>query len=138
MEAVTKAVTDALIELNLSKIMERLDKQVSMLTDRVVALEIRQPTNEDRNDSSTGGQLPKDVVYDANGNVDEAATRQARLQCRLRTNMTSMGGAQSHNHHHQGNNNRVPNDPYAKIKFTIPSFSGLYDAEGYLDWMTIE
>ena len=42
-------------------------------------------------------------------------------------------------HCHQGNNNRVPDDPYAKIKFTMPSFSGHYDAEEYLDWeMTIE
>jgi hypothetical protein len=49
-----------------------------------------------------------------------------------------MGGAQ-HFNCHQGNRNRVPDDPYAKVKFTIPSFSGLYDAEGYLDWeMTVE
>ena len=40
-----------------------------------------------------------------------------------------MGGV----HHHQGNNHRVPDDPYAKIKFTIPSFLGHYDAEGYLE-----
>ena len=38
------------------------------------------------------------------------------------------------NRHNQGNN-----DPYAKIKFTIPPFHGKYDAEEYLDWeMTIE
>ena len=48
--------------------------------------------------------------------------------------MTGMGGE----HHHQGNNHRVLDDPYAKIKFTIPSFSGHYDAERYLDWeMTV-
>ena len=42
-------------------------------------------------------------------------------------------------HYHQGNNHRVPDDPYAKIKFTIPSFLSHYDAEGYLDWeMTVE
>ena len=30
-------------------------------------------------------------------------------------------------------------DPFAKVKFTIPSFSGLYDADIYLDWeMTVE
>ena len=35
--------------------------------------------------------------------------------------------------------NRVPDDPYSKVKFTIPSFLGYYDAEGYLDWeMTVE
>ena len=42
-------------------------------------------------------------------------------------------------HNHQGDNHRVPDDPNAKIKFTIPSFLGHYDAEGYLDWeMTVE
>jgi hypothetical protein len=42
-------------------------------------------------------------------------------------------------HRQQGNNNRAPDDPYAKIKFSIPSFLGHYDAKGYLDWeMTIE
>jgi len=28
-------------------------------------------------------------------------------------------------------------DPYAKVKFTIPSFHGRYDAEKYLDWEMI-
>jgi hypothetical protein len=38
-----------------------------------------------------------------------------------------------------GDNNRIPDDPFAKIKFSIPSFSGHYDAEAYLDWeMTVE
>jgi hypothetical protein len=36
-----------------------------------------------------------------------------------------------------GNRNRVPDDHYANIKFTIPSFSGHNDAEGYLDWEMI-
>jgi hypothetical protein len=39
----------------------------------------------------------------------------------------------------RGNNNRIPDDPFAKIKFSIPSFSGHYDDEAYLDWeMTVE
>jgi hypothetical protein len=39
----------------------------------------------------------------------------------------------------RGNNNRIPDDPFAKIKFSIPSFLGHYDAEAYLDWeMTVE
>jgi hypothetical protein len=40
-----------------------------------------------------------------------------------------------------GNRNRwnQGNDPYAKLKFTIPPFHGRYDAKEYLDWeMTIE
>jgi hypothetical protein len=36
-------------------------------------------------------------------------------------------------------NPKLENDPYAKIKFSIPSFNGSYDAEAYLDWeMTVE
>jgi hypothetical protein len=102
-ETIIKAVTDAFIELKLGDIIERLDRRVSTLADRVATLETRQPTYED-----TGH--PEDEVYDAHGNIDHVATGQVH-----------------------------PDDPYAKIKFTIPSFSRHYDAEGYLDWeMTVE
>ena len=85
--------------------------------------------------SNTDVLLPEDTVHDVVGNIDRAAFQQARLRRRLRRNMTGMGGV----HHHHGNNHRVPDDPYAKIKFTMPSFLGHYDAEGYLDWeMTVE
>jgi hypothetical protein len=60
-------------------------------------------------------------------------TRDLRLRRRLHQNTEGMP------HRQQGNNNHAPNDPYAKIKFSIPSFLGHYDAEGYLDWeMMIE
>jgi hypothetical protein len=46
-----------------------------------------------------------------------------------------MGG----NHNRQGNNQNCNDDPFAKVKFTIPSFSGAYDADAYLDWeMVVE
>jgi hypothetical protein len=46
-----------------------------------------------------------------------------------------MGG----NRNQQGNNQNHNNDPFAKVKFTISSFSGAYDADSYLDWeMTVE
>ncbi len=52
--------------------------------------------------------------------------------------MTGMIGAQNQRYQ-QGNNNRVPDDSYSKVKFKIPSFSGYYDAEKYFDWeMTVE
>ena len=36
-----------------------------------------------------------------------------------------------------GNNGN--NDPFAKVKFTIPTFYGVYDVEAYLDWeMTVQ
>jgi hypothetical protein len=45
-------------------------------------------------------------------------------------------------HPHRGRNQqhaRGNDDPFAKIKFMIPAFYGLYDAEVYLDWeMTID
>ena len=133
-EAIRKAVTDTLIELNIGNSMERLDKQISTLTDKVIELETFVVGNNDISDSNTDGQ---DTVHDATGNIGRAAIRQERLRQRLRRNTTGMGGV--HHHHRQGNNHRVPDDPYAKIKFTIPSFSGHYDAEGYLDWeMTVE
>jgi hypothetical protein len=78
-------------------------------------------------------RLPDDAVFDEEGNYDEAATRDLCLRHRLHQNTEGMP------HRQQGNNNRAPDYPYAKIKFSIPSFSGHYDAEGYLDWeMTIE
>jgi hypothetical protein len=44
-----------------------------------------------------------------------------------------MGG--NHNHYNQ---HYVRNDnSFAKVKFSIPSFNGSYDAEAYLDWEMI-
>ena len=130
-----EAVTDALIEFNIGNSMERLDKWISTLTDKVTELETFVVVNNDVSCSNTDGLLPKDTVHDAAGNIDRVAFRQARLWRRLRRNTIGMGGV----HHHQGDNHHVPDDPYAKIKFTISSFLGHYDAEGYLDWeMTVE
>ncbi|EEE69224.1 hypothetical protein OsJ_28451 [Oryza sativa Japonica Group] len=103
-EAVAKSVQDAFTKIGFLKHMERLDKRISMLTDRVAALET--PSNEEVSGDDDGH--PQDMVYDSSGYIDAQATRQARLRCRLRTNRTGMGGTR----HQQGNNNRVPNDPY--------------------------
>jgi hypothetical protein len=46
-----------------------------------------------------------------------------------------MGGNQNHHNQHYVHND----DPFAKVKFSIPPFNVLYDAEAYLDWeMTVE
>jgi hypothetical protein len=54
-----------------------------------------------------------------------------------RPNWQGMGG-----NPHRGPNQqhaRGNDDPFAKVKFTIPPFYGLYDAEAYLDWeMTVD
>jgi hypothetical protein len=47
----------------------------------------------------------------------------------------SMGGNPNHHNQHYVRND----DPFAKVKFSIPPFNGSYDADAYLDWgMTIE
>jgi hypothetical protein len=46
-----------------------------------------------------------------------------------------MGGNQNHHNQHYVRND----DPFAKVKFSIPPFNGLYDVDAYLDWeRTIE
>lgn len=72
--------------------------------------------------------------------MDEEILRQerdafdARLRNRLNFNRQGMRGNDFQQH-----NPRVNDDLFAKVKFTIPSFAGAYDAEKYLDWeMTVE
>jgi hypothetical protein len=103
---------------------------LSEIVDRLAVLETRQQAPP----QPPPPRFPDDAVFDAEGNYDEATTRDLRLLRHLRQNTEGMPHRQQ-----QGNTNRAPDDPYAKVKFTIPSFSGHYDAEGYLDWeMTIE
>ena len=129
-DAIRKAVTNALIDLKLGSSMERLDRRISTLTEKVIELENRLPNEEDMG----GNNIDEDAIFDEDGNIVAAATREERLRRRLRENIRGMGGPR-----HQGNNHHVSDDPYAKVKFTIPPFSGHYDAEGYLDWeMTVE
>jgi hypothetical protein len=66
------------------------------------------------------------------GTVDHKITSKNRACRLLAHNRKGMGG-NKHKHHY------VMDDPYAKVKFTIPSFYGRYDADEYLDWeMTVE
>jgi hypothetical protein len=50
-------------------------------------------------------------------------------------NRQGMGGNQNHHNQHYVHNN----NPFAKVKFSIPPFNCSYDVEAYLDWeMTVE
>ena len=60
-EAIKKVVTEALIGLNIGNNMERLDKRISTLTEKVAELETRIPTNENRGFHNEG-QFPEDTV----------------------------------------------------------------------------
>jgi hypothetical protein len=44
-------------------------------------------------------------------------------------------GANNDNNH--VNRNQDNHDPFVKVKFTIPTFYGAYDAKAYLDWEMI-
>ena len=72
-EAIGKAITDALIELNIGNNMERLDKRISTLTDKVTELETLVVVNNDVSGSNTDGLLPEGTMHDATGNIDRAA-----------------------------------------------------------------
>ena len=72
-EAIRKAVTDALIELNIGNSMERLDKRSSTLTNKVAELETLVAVNNDVFGSNTDGLLPEDMVHDVARNMDRAA-----------------------------------------------------------------
>jgi hypothetical protein len=123
-DAIKKAVTDALIDLKLGSSIERLDRRISALTDKVTELENRLPNEDDMG----GNNTDEDAAFDKDGNIDAAATRTAMLRRHLRENRRGMGG-----HQHQGHTQHASDDPYAKVKFTIPPFLGHYDVEGYLD-----
>ena len=121
----------------LNHAVESVDKWVSALTGRIQQLETNPPKpddNKDKEDDDDGfKELEEDDVYGSDGLPDHIKTNANCLRRRrLLKNKIGMGG--NKNQHNQGND-----DPYAKIKFTIPPFHGKYDAEEYLDWeMTIE
>jgi hypothetical protein len=105
---------------------------------KVEQIEINPPKPDDsknkvENDYDGFQEIEDDVVYGSDGLPDNIKTNQNRLRRkRLQQNRTGMGG--NRDRHIRGND-----DPYAKIKFIIPSFVGKYDAEEYLDWeMTVE
>jgi hypothetical protein len=56
-------------------------------------------------------QQDQDVVYDVHGNVDEAATREARIQGRVRA--------------HNAGGNRAPPDPMLRLNLLYLHFLGV-------------
>jgi hypothetical protein len=108
---------------------ESMDRRVANLTGRIQNLEINpSPEDEDNKNKDDGNddgfpELEEEVIYGSDGLPDNIATNANRLRRRrLQKNRTGMGG------------NRTNDDPFAKLKFTIPSFPGKYDVEEYLDW----
>jgi hypothetical protein len=110
-----------------------MDRRVANLIGRIQNLEINPspfiapPKDEDNknkdNDNDDGfPKLEEDVVYGSDGLPNNITTNANRLcRKRLQKNRIGMGG------------NITNDDPFAKLKFTIPSFPEKYDAEEYLD-----
>ena len=69
-DAIRKAVTNALIDLKLGSSMERLDRRISTLTEKVIELENRLPNDEDMG----GNNIGEDAIFDEDGNIVAAAT----------------------------------------------------------------
>ena len=71
-EAIRKAVTDLLIELNFGNSMERLDKRISTQTNKVTELETLVAVNNDVYVRQHRWSLARRHVHDATGNIDRA------------------------------------------------------------------
>jgi hypothetical protein len=123
--------------------LESINLRVSTLTERMYDFEKCLPTtrdgdafiNNDDNSNRGGASDEEDDDDEQHAERERAAQRDARLCNCLRRNQHGLGG----NHNQQGNNLNRNDDPFAKVKLTIPSFSRAYDADAYLYWeMTAE
>jgi hypothetical protein len=99
---------------------EQLDWWVAELVTRMDVLEARPPP-------PTPALAHSHVDDDDNDDDDDDVYAPLR-QC-LARNRQGMGGNGRRRHH----NPEPDHDPFAKIKFSIPSFMGSYDVEAYLD-----
>jgi hypothetical protein len=104
---------------------EQLDRWVDELVTHMDVLEARPPP-------PTPAPAHSPVDDDDDDDDDDVY---APLRQRLARNRQGMWGNGRCRHH----NPEPDYDPFAKIKFSIPSFMGSYDDEAYLDWeMTVE
>jgi hypothetical protein len=111
-----------------------VNKRVSTLTTRLEQLERNPPKNDGTKDEDSFDDTdhPEDIGYFPDGTVDHKMTSENHARRILAFNTQGMRGKGF-----RYNNGK--DDPYAKVKFTIPAFYGRYDAEEYLDWeMNVE
>jgi hypothetical protein len=116
--------------------LEWMQRGIAAMADRVRALETRLPiAATDPNVVATdthidGDPFAKDpgVDNDEHSELPDPPPRQCRP-----FNRQDIGGNQNYHNQHYVRND----DPFAKVKFSIPPFNGSYDAEAYLDWEMI-
>jgi hypothetical protein len=118
--------------------LERLQHGIAAMADRVQALKTRLTIAvTDPNVAAADTHVDGDPFTEDPGVDDEEHSELPDPPPRPRRpfNQQGMGGNQNHHNQHYVRND----DPFAKVKFSIPPFNGSYDAEAYLDWeMTIE
>jgi hypothetical protein len=118
--------------------LERMQRGIVAMADRVQALETRLPiAATDPNVVAADTHVDGDpftedpgVDNDDHSELPDPPPRQHRP-----FNQQGMGGNQNHHNQHYVHND----DPFVKVKFSIPPFNGSYDTEAYLDCeMTVE
>jgi hypothetical protein len=118
--------------------LERMQRGIAAMADRVQALETRLPiVATDPNAAAADTHVDGDPFAEDSGiDNDEHSELPDPPPCQRRPfNRQGMGGNQNHHNQHYVHND----DRFAKIKFSIPPFNGLYDVEAYLDWeVTVE
>jgi hypothetical protein len=118
--------------------LERMQRGIAAMADRVQALETRLTiAATDPNAAAADTQVDDDLFTEDSG-VDNDEHSELLdpppRQCQP-FNRQGMGDNQNHHNQHYVRND----DPFAKVKYSIPPFNGSYDAEAYLDWkMTVE
>jgi hypothetical protein len=118
--------------------LERIQHGFAAMVDRVQALKTWLPIAvTDPNTAAADTHIDGDPFTEDPGvDNDEHSELPDPPPCQRRHfNRQGMGDNQNHHNQHYVHND----DPFAKVKFSIPSFNGSYDAETYLDWkMTVE
>jgi hypothetical protein len=112
--------------------LERMQCGIAAMTDRVQTLETRLPIAEtDPNAAASDTHVDGDPFIEDPGvdNDEHSELPDPPPHQRQPFNRQGMGCNQNHRNQHYVRNN----DPFAKVKFSVPPFNGSYDAEAYLD-----
>jgi hypothetical protein len=115
--------------------LERVQRGIAAMADQVQALETRLPiAASDLNVAANPNVVAADTQVDGDPftkdlgvDNDEHSELLDPPRPRRLFNWQGMGGNENHHNQHYVRND----DPFAKVKFSIPPFSGSYDAKAY-------